>query len=532
MANSRRSRRSTGSDTALPRNEDRELGLRWSRRFSLRQRILAVNIFAIAILAGSLFYLDSFRSRLTDARVEQVKAEAAMIAHMLAALPREAWQPTLTRLGQDSGTRLRVYLHDGTRAVDSWAAGPQTYEMRDPAREPWYRGVALALDNGFDAIVGARSRPTLTPPADDRLAAWPEAQAALQAGRPVTEIRRAPEGTPYLSAAMRISAGEQGVLLLTVNARDIRRIVRAERFTLALVLFATIAFSILLSRFLARTIANPLRRLALTAHRVRLGRAREVDVPLLPKRRDEIGLLARALHDMTQSLRQRIDATEAFAADVTHELKNPLASLRSAVDSLERVEDPELRRQMLDLVRQDVGRLDRLVVDIAEASRLDAELSRARFEPVDLGPLIETMVPMWEERGDGVSIAFARPRVATAVVAGDESRLARLIDNLVDNAISFSPPGGLVEIRATSLGEEVMVSIEDEGPGVPDDAREMIFNRFHSIRPEEDFGRHSGLGLAIARAIVEGHGGRIEVENRHDGRSGARFVVRFPGAER
>ena len=517
----------------MPRNDDRELGLSWSRRLSLRQRILAVNIFAIAILAGSLFYLDSFRSRLTDARVAQVEAEAVMIAHMLAALPREAWQPTLTRLGQDSGTRLRVYLPDGTRAVDSWALGPRTYEMRDPAAEPWYRGVALALDNGFDAIVGARSRPTLTPPVDDRLAAWPEAGAALQAGRPVTEIRRAPEGTPYLSAAMRISAGDQGVLLLTVNARDIRRIVRAERFTLALVLLVTIVLSVLLSRFLARTIANPLRRLALAAHRVRLGRAREVDVPLLPKRRDEIGLLARALHDMTQSLRQRIDATEAFAADVTHELKNPLASLRSAVDSLERVEDPVLRRRLLDVVRQDVGRLDRLVVDIAEASRLDAELSRARFEPVDLGRLIEGMLPLWEERsGNQVSIAFARPRVGTAVVPGDESRLARLIDNLVDNALSFSPPGGLVEIRAASLGEEVMVSIEDEGPGVPEDAREAIFNRFHSIRPEEDFGRHSGLGLAIARAIVEGHGGRIEVENRHDGRTGARFVVRFPGAER
>ena len=233
---------------------------------------------------------------------------------------------------------------------------------------------------------------------------------------------------------------------------------------------------------------------------------------------------------MTQSLRQRIDATDAFAADVTHELKNPLASLRSAVDTLERVEDPVLRRQMLDVVRQDVGRLDRLVVDIAEASRLDAELSRARFEPVDIGRLIESLLPLWEGRSDhGVEIAFARPRVGTAIVAGDESRLARLIDNLVDNALSFSPPGGIVEIRAASAGDEVLVSVQDDGPGVPAEAREAIFNRFHSIRPEEDFGRHSGLGLAIARAIVEGHGGRIEVEGRADGRTGARFLARFPG---
>ena len=188
------------------------------------------------------------------------------------------------------------------------------------------------------------------------------------------------------------------MLLLTVNARDVRRVVRAERLSLGLILFATLALSILLSRFLARTIANPLRRLAQAAHRVRLGRAREVDVPLLPARRDEIGLLARAVHDMTESLRQRIDATEAFAADVTHELKNPLASLRSAIDTLERVEEPALRKQMLELVRHDIQRLDRLVVDVAEASRLDAELSRARFEPVDLGALIESMLPMWEER--------------------------------------------------------------------------------------------------------------------------------------
>jgi two-component system sensor histidine kinase ChvG len=288
---------------------------------------------------------------------------------------------------------------------------------------------------------------------------------------------------------------------------------------------------VLLSRFLARTIANPLRKLAWAAHRVRLGRAREVDVPVLPARRDEIGLLARALHDMTQSLRQRIDATDAFAADVTHELKNPLASLRSAVDTLEKVEDPALRRRLLDVVRQDVVRLDRLIVEIAEASRLDAELSRARFEPVDLGALIEPMLPTWESRGDkAVQIAFARPRAGTAVVMGDEARLARLIDNLVDNAISFSPPGGVVDIRASEADGQVLVSIEDEGPGVEPSAREAIFQRFHSDRPPEDFGRHSGLGLAIAKAIVEGHGGRIDVEDRHDGRSGARFVVRIPGA--
>ena len=520
-----------GSDTVLARNKRR--GLRgWTKRVSLRHQILAVNIFAVAILAGSIFYLDSFRSGLTLARIDRAESETEMIAHMLTAVPESARQPILVRLGQDSRARLRLYGPGGNLAADSWAGVPPTYALRDPANEPWYREVAQWLDNGFDAIVGAQRPPLYVPPAVDTLAAWPEAMAALRGREPVTMLRRAPDGTPFISTARRIDDGGSEVLLLTINARDVRHAVRAERGTLLLILAATLIASILLSRFLARTIALPLRRLAHAAHRVRLGRDREVAVPVQPNRRDEIGLLARAVSDMTQSLRQRIDATDAFAADVTHELKNPLASLRSAVDTLERVEDPALRRRMLDVVREDVCRLDRLVVDIAEASRLDAELSRARFEPVDLGTLIESMLPLWEARGvNGVEIAFARPRSGTAMVSGDESRLRRLIDNLVDNAISFSPEGGVVEIRAAAVGDEVHVSIQDEGPGVPDDARETIFHRFHSLRPEEDFGRHSGLGLAIARAIVEGHGGSIAIEDRDDGASGARFVVRFPGAQ-
>ena len=504
----------------------------WTKRLSLRQRILAVNIFAVAILAGGLFYLDSFRTRLTDARIEQAQSEAVMIAHMLAAVPPEAREPILIRLGRDSNTRLRLYAPDGRRLADSWNGVPPTYTLRDPNIEPWYRDVAVWLDNAFDRVVGAPAPPDYVPRASDTLADWPEAQAALSSGAPQRLLRRAPDGTPFIAAAQRVDSSDRPVLLLTVNARDVRRVVRAERFNLALILVATLIVSILLSRFLARTIANPLRRLAHAAHRVRRGSAREVDVPTLPLRTDEIGQLARALHDMTQSLRQRIDATDAFAADVTHELKNPLASLRSAVDTLDRVDDPAVRAKLLDVVRQDVRRLDRLVVEVAEASRLDAELSRARFELIDLGKMIEAIVPVWEERaGKRAEIAFARPRVGTATMMGDESRLARLLDNLVDNAISFSPPGGLVEIGAARLGDEVQIWVQDDGPGVPVEAREAIFNRFHSIRPEEDFGRHSGLGLAIARAIVDAHDGRIEVEDRQDGRTGARFVVRFSGAQ-
>jgi two-component system sensor histidine kinase ChvG len=515
----------------LAKNEEQGLGLRWSGRLSLTARILAINIFALAILAGSLLYLDSYRKRITEARVEQAQSEVTIIAEALAAAPPASREPLLIRLGQESRSRLRVYSAAGPKLLDSWKGAPPTYQLRDPEAEPWRKNMARMLDNVFDAIVGESRPPPYLPSEERRLGDWPEARSALAARRPAAMVRRAPEGTPFISAAQ-VVPGTNSVLLLTRNARGIRAGVRRERLTLGFILGGTILLSALLSLFLARTIALPLRRLARAAQRVRLGRAREVNVPLLPARKDEIGLLARALHDMTQSLRYRIDATEAFAADVTHELKNPLASLRSAIEGLERVEDPELRRRLLDVIRDDVVRLDRLVVDIAEVSRLDAELSRARFEQVDLGKMIESLLGLWDSRAAerGVKLAFARPRAGTAMIMGEEARLARVVDNIVDNAISFSPPGGLVEIVAADTGEDVIVSVQDEGPGVPPDAREAIFNRFHSIRPEgEAFGRHSGLGLAIARAIVEGHDGSIIAEDRHGGRGGARFVIRFPG---
>jgi two-component system sensor histidine kinase ChvG len=516
----------------LPRNEEKDLELKWSGRWMLLHRILAVNIFALAVLAGSLFYLDSFRGRLTAGAVTGAETQVGIMADSLALAEPGERTALLHRLGARSRTRLRVFGADGRLRMDSWAGAPPTYELRDPAREPWRKNAARRLDNMFDAVVGAPPAPPLAIPEPDRLDGWSEAVAALHGPRPRTMLRRAPEGTFFISAASRVP-GSSEVLLLTRNARDVRSIVRDERTTLLIIVFVTLIVSVLLSLFLARTIALPLRRLARAAHQVRLGRAREVSVPTLPERRDEIGLLAQALGDMTQSLRYRIDATEAFAADVTHELKNPLASLRSAVESLDKVGDPELQRQLLEVVRSDVVRLDRLIVDIAEVSRLDAELSRARFEAVDLGHLLESLLGLWRPRAQerGVRLAFARPRVGSAVILGDEARLARAIDNIVDNALSFSPPGGLVEIGAARVGGEVTVTVEDEGKGVPKEARESIFRRFHSVRPEADgFGRHSGLGLAIAKATAEGHDGRIEVEGRHDGRSGACFVLRFPEA--
>ena len=520
----------SGTDSRM--NKVRRSGQPRLRGWTLTWRILAVNILTLILLAVSVLYLDAYRNRLTKERMRQAEQAAEITAHALSQVPIESRPRLIAAVSNSTESRIRIYDPAGRLAADSWSIIAPTYQLRDPESQRWTKDAARAIDRGFNALVGADPVEDFVEPTVDRRRAWPEAEKALATGQPVSENRQAPDRTPVWSAAAPLG---KSVLLLTANDRNFTRTVRAQRTSLAIaMLFATL-LSVLLSLFLARTIARPLRRIALAAHRVRLGRAREVRVPRLPSRQDEIGLLARAVSDMSQSLRQRIDNIEAFAADVTHELKNPLASLRSAVDSLERVDDPKLRTRLLDIARDDVVRLDRLIGDISEAARTDAELARTSFEAVDLGPLIEQLVAGWEgrrEKGDA-RFAFARPRRKSAVVMGDAGRLARAIDNIIDNAISFSPAGGLVEIAAGRVGDQVRVRIDDEGPGVPADAREAIFNRFHSERPEqENFGRHSGLGLAIARAIVEGHDGEIEVLDRDDAPSGARFIVRLPAADR
>jgi len=513
-------------------SEEADRALSWSGRWTLGYRILALNVITFLLVAMSTLYLDVFRNRLSKARTQQTRIETVTTAAALAHVPQSEWPAMLSTISRTNGDRFRLYRSDGRLLIDSWKLTGRTFELKDPSTQKWTKDVARVLDRGFNALVGARSLEEYTEPAVDRLQAWPEGMRALRLNRYTTEVRNAPDLTPVITSAVPVNGG---VLLSTTNDRTFTSAVRRQRAIISTAMAFVIAVSVLLSVFLARTIVRPLRRLAIAAHRVRIGRSREVRVPRLPTRSDEIGLLARAVSDMSQSLRQRIDNMEAFAADVTHELKNPLASLRSAVDGLDRVDDPELRQKLMGIAREDVGRLDRLINDISEAARTDAELARATFDRVDLGPLIEQLVSIWDsrrEKGDA-RIAFARPRKDTAVVMGKPDRLARAINNILDNAVSFSPPGGLVEVAAVRVGDEVRIRIDDEGPGVPPDAREAIFNRFHSVRPEgESFGRHSGLGLAIARAIVEGHGGEIDVHDRDDAPSGARFTIRLPAADR
>lgn len=513
-------------DIASPKNDGSDLALRWSGRVSLTRRILAVNIFALLMLAGGFFYLDSYRSRILDNRVEQAMREARLVAEALSAATPDRRDPLMLRLARDTGARLRLYARDGAIVADTRTMGDRSFVLRDPDKEGWRKRVARFLDAGIDTVVGAVRAPLYR---ERRGLAWPDVRTAT-AGRASGTVWRAPDRTPVITAAAPL-VNRAGSVMTTTNARDVTQTVRVERLWLGIVLLIVTLVSILLSLFLARTIVRPLRRLARAAVRVRLGRAREVVVPRLPDRGDEIGMLARALSDMSQALRARIDATEAFAADVTHELKNPLASLRSAVDVLGTVDDPALRERLLAVVRDDVHRLDRLISDISDASRLDAQLSRAKFEPLDLAALLAALVRARTDRGveRDVRLRLDITEDRPLTVSGDGARLERVFANLVDNAISFSPDGGTVALSALDSDAALDVRIEDEGPGVPEESREEIFRRFHSVRPDvEAFGRHSGLGLAIARTIVEAHGGSIHVESREDRLGGARFVVRLP----
>ena len=520
------------SVTDSTNSEPPDLQLSWSGRWTLTHRILAVNILTLLLVILSTVYLDLFRHRLSRERVRQTRIEATATALAMEAAGPEDRAAILAKVTKSTGSRMRLYAPDGRLLADSWSLTGPTYELKDPNTQKWTKEVARALERGFNALGGAAPLDEVVEPPVDRVQAWPEALAAKRTGKTVTAVRNAPDLTPVISAAVPFDGD---ILLATDNDRAFTRTVRRQRRVIGAAMVLLVAISVFLSLFLARTIARPLRRLAIAAHRVRLGRSREVNVPRLPSRTDEIGLLARSVSDMSQSLRQRIDNIEAFAADVTHELKNPLASLRSAVEGLSTVKDAELRQRLMTIAREDVGRLDRLINDISEAARTDAELHRATFERVDLGRLIEQIVSGWEtrrEKGDA-RIAFARPRKDTAAVMGKPDRLARAINAIIDNAVSFSPPGGLVEIAAAHVGDEVRIRIDDEGPGVPPEAREAIFNRFHSVRPEgENFGRHSGLGLAIAQAIVKGHDGEIDVHDRDDAPSGARFTIRLPAADR
>jgi len=539
--------------TPRPMSEDR-LNHRVRRISPLTRRILFFNAFALFILIGGVLWVQSSRAGLVQERIAGIRDQALIVAGALAeytaiqerrVIDTAQAEPLLRQLIAPTHLRARVYTTGGQLQIDTRNLLARNIvvteslpppESTNPALAYLERGLAVA-QGFYDRLMGVRPLAQLEPyfEAGQNGRVYTEVNLAL-GGENGSSVRVNELDKLVLSVAVPIRrfATLYGVLMLTTESGDIDDILKDERA--ALVKVFALAFGVLLlsSLYLAGTIAAPVRRLAAAAERVRRGRAGRETIPEIPDRGDEIGELAESLSAMTRALYDRIDAIERFAADVAHELKNPITSLRSAVEMLERTKDGEDRERLVQVIRNDLKRIDRLITDISDASRLDAELSRGHSQPVDVGRLLQTLVTIYGamDMPRGVHVEVARDSAKAAVVQGMDERLGQVFRNLMDNAISFSPDDGRVRVAAHLNGGVVRTLIEDDGPGIPDDDLERIFDRFYTERPvEHGFGKNSGLGLAIARQIIASHGGRIWAENRLDvqgKRIGARFTVELP----
>jgi two-component system sensor histidine kinase ChvG len=451
--------------------------------------------------------------------------------------------PVLRRLVSPTKTRARIYDRDGVLILDSrnlYGRGDVLrFDLPSPTAEP--PGV---MERGFIAIrrwFGRGDLPLYKELGPENGKGYPEIEQALN-GIHASMVRINDRGEIIVSVAVPVQRfrAVRGALMLSTQGADIDQMVEAERLAIFKVFLVAAAVMVVLSMLLAGTIAGPVRRLAEGAERVRRRIRTRVEIPDFTRRRDEIGHLSGALRDMTGALYSRIEAIESFAADVAHELRNPLTSLRSAVETLPMAKTDANRKRLLEVISHDVKRLDRLISDISDASRLDAELQRQEVASVDLASLLEALVKAANEVHNTdvkVTLTFEGGAPRDFKVPGHDSRLGQVVSNLVDNARSFSPPGGTVRVTCRKLKNDVEITVDDDGPGVRPEALEKIFERFYTDRPEQGFGQNSGLGLSITKQIVEAHGGSIRVENRTVPVSGgeeepqvlgARFVVRLP----
>ena len=518
----------------------------------LTRRILALNVLVLMVPVLGLMHLDQYRQSLIAAELDALRTQGRAFALSLGSTAvvgtqfgKEQLLPEMARhlmrvLLIDSGVRARIFARSGKLLGDSFAlAGPgglvQVVELPPP------RGGSLlyALERYLDRVVNwlpfSEEPPRYREARIQQAAHYTEVERALLGESPGV-VRADRRGRLVLSVAVPVQRYRQvlGALMLSRDGAAVERAVRARRVDILVVFAIALAVTVLLSTYLAGTIARPVRRLAEAADRVRTGKGRRVEIPDFGRRRDEIGELSGALRDMTEALWTRLDAIESFAADVAHEIKNPLTSLRSAVETVSRIEDPEQQRKLMSIILDDVQRLDRLISDISDASRLDAELSRARTQPVDLVRLLSALTEARQATADedGPKLRFETRGSGSLVVQGIEERLGQVLRNLINNAATFSPPDGTIELAAWREDTWAVISVSDSGPGIPESALGAIFDRFYTERPKtEKFGTHSGLGLSISRQIVEAHGGTIRAENRHDGTGaaiGARLVIRLP----
>jgi len=523
----------------------------------LLRRILLVNALPVALLAAALLYLGDYQKGLVDAAVSGLRIQAQIYAGAIGesattvenpdapSINADLARPLLRRIVEPTpGAQARLFGPGGVLIADSRVLpGPggtvitEPLPALEPPRGTFGRLVEEAYDAAMALLVRGVAYPTLPEGADwmpDLAAAFPR----IAEGEAPPLVRRTADGRLVVSVAVPVSRNRRtvGVVVLTREAREVDEAVFKVRMTILATVAVALVVTVGMSVYLAATIARPVRRLARAAERMREGRGRSGSVPRnLVARRDEIGELADALDESASALWARMDAIERFAADVAHEIKNPLTSIRSAIETLRRLDDPERQQRLLSIMAEDVQRLDRLISDISDASRVDAELSRTPTERVDLGPILATLAELNEAtRGaGGAHLVVDAPSEGLAVRAV-EGRLVQVLRNLIANAVSFSPPDGTIRMTGRQLGGVVEIAVEDEGPGIPEARLEHVFERFYSERPRgEKFGSHSGLGLSISRQIVEALRGTITAENRRgeDGRvCGARFVVRLPAA--
>lgn len=535
--------------------------LRKSAPFSsLQRRIIFFNLIGLAILVIGVMYLNQFRSGLIELRVQALRTQGEIIAITIAESSsigpgRADYDPVranlvLNRLSQPTGVRARLYdrqlrLTGDTRSLAPSGAPIEVTALAPPGQEI-SGGLLHRLEVAYkDFIELFRDEPLLYAEVPTAGISRDREVGEAAQGNISHAVRINSQGELIVSVAMPVRRFKAvlGVLVLSTQGEDINAIVQNERIVILQVFIIATLVSVALSVLLANTIANPIRRLAEAADPTGTSGARplnpdRIEMPDLTDRTDEIGDLSAALIRMTHALYRRIEAIEAFAADVAHEIKNPLTSLRSAVETMDFANTPHQKQQLLDVIQKDVQRLDRLVTDISNASRLDAELVRERMVAFDLGALIAALAEMMRDQGKDRNVQVVTNLPTGALIAcGLEGRIAQVITNLLDNALSFAPDGSTITVTGAPLQEgTVRVMIEDQGPGIPKDNLGSIFERFYSERPSaEAFGNHSGLGLSISKQIIDAHDGRIWAENIHSGTvrgdsraEGARFVVELP----
>ncbi|MBZ9743050.1 sensor histidine kinase [Mesorhizobium sp. BH1-1-4] len=549
---------------------------------SLTRRILFLNLAGLAVLVTGILYLNTFRDGLIDARVESLMTQGEIIAGAIAAsatvetdsisidpekllelqageslgpgsdqldnldfpINPERVAPVLRRLISPTRTRARIYDRDANLLLDSrhlYSRGQILRYDLPPVDEEEPDLVERVQKFIFDFFRNT-DLPVYHEQPGGNGATFPEVVKALT-GSPSTIVRVSEQGEQIVSVAVPIQRFRAvlGVLMLSTEGGDIDKIVAAERKAILRVFGIAALVTAILSMLLASTIANPLRRLSAAAVRVRRGVKSREEIPDFSDRQDEIGNLSVAVRDMTNALYARIEAIESFAADVSHELKNPLTSLRSAVETLPLAKNDNSRARLMEIIQHDVKRLDRLITDISDASRLDAELAREDAGTVDLKKFVTDLVAVSRETTRNKKAVEIELKVAKLpqgakgyLVVGHDLRIGQVITNLIENARSFVPEDhGHISLSLARAGKFNILTVDDNGPGIRADNIERIFERFYTDRPAgEAFGQNSGLGLSISRQIVEAHGGTLTAENIPGTKpgeiKGARFVVTLP----